>query len=240
MGVVLVHGFLAAPLELAGLAAYLHAKGLSVYLVRLRGHGTSPEDLAGRSSAEWVDSVDRGYALMSALCKRVVIGGFSFGGGLALDAAIRIDGLAGVFAACPPLRLCSRSARMAPLLTVWNRVKDLAHLHGHKKEFVDISPEHPHINYLRLPIQGMWELERFMKSLEERLSEVRIPALLLQSDGDPTVDPQGTAHIFEHLGSSDKTYRTFASKRHGILLGEGADQVYGEIGAFIDRLRQGH
>ena len=239
LGVVLVHGYLAAPLELSELAAYLHSRGVWVYLVRLQGHGTSPEDLATRTAEDWLDSVDRGYALMSALCKRVVVGGFSFGGGLALDAAVRIAGLAGVFAVCPPLILRSRSARLAPLLAVWNRVKDLAHLHGHKKEFIDISPEHPHINYLRLPLQGMWELERFMKSLEERLGEVKIPALLLQSDGDPTVDPKGTGHIFEHLGSTDKTYRTIASNRHGILLGEGAEQVHGVIGAFIDRLRQG-
>lgn len=240
LGVVLIHGFLAAPSELAELAAYLNGKGLTVYLVRLRGHGTSPEDLAGRTAAEWIDSVDRGYALMSALCKRVVVGGFSFGGGLALDAAVRIDGLAGVFAVCPPLRLRDRSSRLAPLLAIWNRVKDLAHLHGHKKEFIDISPEHPHINYLRLPLQGLLELERFMKSLEERLAEVKVPALLLQSEGDPTVDPEGTAHIFEHLGSADKTYRTFALQRHGILLGDGAEEVHGVIGEFIDRLRQVH
>jgi esterase/lipase/1-acyl-sn-glycerol-3-phosphate acyltransferase len=237
LGIVLIHGYLAAPQEMAELAAYLHNKGLWVYQVRLRGHGTSPEDLATRTAADWVDSVDRGYALMSAICKRVVVGGFSLGGGLALDAAVRIEGLAGVFAACPPLRLSNQSARLAPVLAVWNRVKDLAHLHGHKKEFIDISPEHPHINYLRLPVQGMWELERFMKNLEERLPEVQIPALLLQSDGDPTVDPAGTEFIFEHLGSADKTFQTFVRKRHGILLGEGSQQVFAAIGVFIDRLR---
>jgi esterase/lipase len=239
LGIVLIHGYLAAPQELAELAAYLHNKGFWVYQVRLRGHGTSPEDLATRTAGDWLDSVDRGYALMSALCKRVVVGGFSLGGGLALDAAMRIEGLAGVFAVCPPLRLRDRSARLAPVLAVWNKVKDLAHLHGHKKEFIDISPEHPHINYLRLPVQGMWELERFMKNLEERLPEVRIPALLLQSDGDPTVEPAGTALMFEQLGSIDKTYRTFALERHGILLGEGSEQVFAAIGTFIDRLRQG-
>ena len=240
LGIVLVHGFLAAPQEMAELAAYLHNKGLWVYQVRLRGHGTSPEDLATRTAEDWLDSVDRGYALMSAICQRVMVGGFSFGGGLALDAAVRIAGLAGVFAVCPPLRLSARSARLAPIVAIWNKVKDLAHLHGHKKEFIDISPEHPHINYLRLPLQGMLELERFMNNLEERLPEVKTPTLLLQSDGDPTVDPTGTAHIFELLGSTDKTFQTFAMERHGILLGEGSDQAHGAIGAFIDRLQKAH
>jgi esterase/lipase len=237
LGVVLIHGFLAAPRELADLAAYLHNKGYSVYLVRLRGHGTSPEDLANRTATDWVESVDRGYALMSALCKRVVVGGFSFGGGLALDAAVRINGLAGVFSVCPPLRLRDISSRFAPMMSAWHRLKELVHLHEGKK-FVDISPEHPQINYTRLPVNGVLELERFMEALEERLAEVQIPALVLQSDGDPTVDPEGTRSLFEKLGSVDKKYQAFASKRHGILLGEGAEQVYEVIGGFLDRLRQ--
>jgi esterase/lipase/1-acyl-sn-glycerol-3-phosphate acyltransferase len=237
LGVVLVHGYLAAPAEMAGLAAYLNGKGLWVYQVRLRGHGTSPEDLASRTARDWVDSVDLGYALLSAICKRVVVGGFSFGGGLALDCAVRINGLAGVFAVCPPLRLRDISSRFAPLVTVWNRLMDLVSYEGGKKEFVDISPEHPWINYARLPIAGVWELERFMKELEPRLAEVQVPALVVQSQGDPTVDPAGTRSLFAKLAGVDKEYRAFDFNRHGILLGEGAEQVHEAIGAFIDRLQ---
>jgi len=42
LGVVLLHGFLSAPMEVAELAAYLNGKGLWVYLARLKGHDTSP------------------------------------------------------------------------------------------------------------------------------------------------------------------------------------------------------
>src|SRR6185369_770230 len=73
LGVVLVHGFLAAPAEMRELAAHLHGKGFWVYSVRLRGHGTSPEDLATRNGCDWIEAVDTGYAMMSAICKRVVV-----------------------------------------------------------------------------------------------------------------------------------------------------------------------
>lgn len=238
LGVVLVHGYLAAPPEMAELAAFLNGKGLWVYLVRLRGHGTSPEDLASCQGADWVDSIDLGYALMSAICKRVVIGGFSFGGGLALDCAVRIEGLAGVFAVCPPLRLRNISSHFAPMVSVWNRLMDQVHYRNGKKEFIAIAPEHPHINYARLPVNGLWEMKRFMNKLEARLPEVRVPTLVVQSLGDPTVDPDGTQHLFDQLGTEDKEYRIFDFNRHGILLGEGAEQVHAAIGAFIDRLRQ--
>ena len=108
---------------------------------------------------------------------------------------------------------------------------------GPKKEFVNNNAENPHINYLRNPISGVLEIERLMESLESKLSEIVIPALVAQSQGDPVVDPGGSKRIFERLGSADKTYLLFNFSRHGILLGEGAGRVHQAIWHFIKRLR---
>lgn len=51
--------------------------------------------------------------------------------------------------------------------------------------------------------------------------------------------PAGSRHLFEGLGTLDKEYRLFPMNRHGILAGEGAEQVHGAIGGFIDRLLGG-
>ncbi|MFC1882870.1 alpha/beta hydrolase, partial [Thermodesulfobacteriota bacterium] len=64
--------------------------GFWVYVPRLKGHGTSPNDLAARSYQDWMVSIDRGYAIISSICDRVVVGGFSTGAGLALDLAVRV------------------------------------------------------------------------------------------------------------------------------------------------------
>jgi len=71
IGVVLSHGYMAAPLEVRELAEYLGRQGFWVYVPRLKGHGTSPEDLATRSYKDWRASVDRGYAIISSICRRV-------------------------------------------------------------------------------------------------------------------------------------------------------------------------
>lgn len=239
LGVVLVHGFLSAPLEVAELAAYLNGKGFWVYQVRLRGHGTSPEDLALRTGSDWVDSVDLGYALMSAICRRVVLGGFSFGGGVALDCASRVKSLAGVFAVCPPQRLLDISSRFAPAVTVWNRVMDLISYQEAKKEFVETVPERPQINYARLPVAGLREMGRFMRDLEPKLAGISVPVQVLQADADPVVDPQGSRRLFEMVGSAQKQYQKFPLQRHGILAGPGSEAVHAAIGAFVDGLRAG-
>jgi esterase/lipase len=237
VGVVLVHGYMAAPPEVRELADYLNRKGFWVYAPRLRGHGTSPDDLAGRTYMDWVESVDEGYAIVSNICRRVVVGGFSTGAGLALDLAARVKDLAGVFAVSPPLRLLDFSSRFVPAVDVWNRCMGLVRLDAAKKEFSENRPENPHINYFRNPICAVRELGLLMDALEPKLSNVEQPALVIQSAGDPLVDPKGSRRIYELLGSRDKEYILFNFDRHGILLGDGAHRVHRAIGNFIQSLQ---
>ncbi len=236
IGVVLIHGYMAAPLEVRELADYLGRKGLWVYAPRLRGHGTSPDDLAIRSYADWVASVEIGYAIISNICKQVVVGGFSAGAGMALDLAARVKDIKGVFAVCPPMRLKDFSSKFVPAVDVWNRLMKRVRLDGAKKEFVENFPENPHINYFRNPVSGVLELERFMESLEKKLPAIDMPALVIQSLGDPVVKPSGSRRAFDLMGSEDKTYILYNYDRHGILLGKGASSVHKAIGDFIEKL----
>lgn len=236
IGVVLSHGYMAAPLEVKELAQYLGSLGFWVYAPRLKGHATAPEDLATRTYQDWIDSVDQGYAIISSICKRVVAGGFSTGAGLALDLADRVKDVIGVFAVSAPMRLKDFSARFAPAVDMWNRLMDRARRQGAKKEFVENRPENPHINYLRNPVSGVVEVDRLMGDLEPRLSDLNVPALVVQSRGDPVVDPRGSRQIFDRIGSIEKEYVLFNFDRHGILRGEGAPKVHKVIGEFIKRL----
>ena len=235
-GVVLVHGYMSAPLEVKKLAEYLSQKGLWVYVPRIKGHGTSPDDLATKSYEEWIESVDEGYAIISSICEKVVAGGFSTGGGLALDLVSRVDGLKGVFAVCPPMRLQDFSVKIIPAIHIWNKLLKIAKIDSAKKEFIQNRPENPHINYTRNPLSGVRELEKMVDSLSDRLQDIKTPALIVQSQGDPLVDPKGSKMLFDLLGSKEKEYVVFNYNRHGILLGEGAENVYKTIADFIERL----
>jgi len=238
VGVVLAHGYMAAPAEVRGLAEYLGKMGFWVYVPRMKGHGTAPEDLAGCTFQDWIDSMDSGYAVISNLCRRVIAGGFSTGAGLALDLAQRVPEVAGVFAVSAPLRLQDMAARFVPAVDVWNRFMERFNLDEAKKTFVDNHPENPHINYSQNPISGVRELERLMSSLEPRLPQITAPSLVIQSLEDPVVNPKGTEKIFKLIGSTDKQMVLFNFQRHGILLGEGADRVYRTIGDFLDHIRK--
>jgi esterase/lipase len=76
-----------------------------------------------------------------------------------------------------------------------------------------------------------------MDDLEPRLGQISVPTLVVQSSGDPVVEPKGSRKIFELIGASEKEYLLFSFDRHGILLGEGAQNVHQAIGQFIKRFR---
>ena len=75
-----------------------------------------------------------------------------------------------------------------------------------------------------------------MESVEKNLSQIKVPALVIQADGDPIVDPKGSRKVFELISSTDKEYLLFNFNRHGILLGEGAERVHRAIGDFVQRV----
>ncbi len=236
VGVLVLHGYMAAPMEVAGLVDALASRGYWVYAPRLKGHGTAPEDLAQQRYADWVASVDEGYALLANSCRQVVAGGFSTGAGLALDLASRGVPLAGVFAVCPPFSLQDFATRLVPAVDLWNKLADRVGLGAAKKAFVENKPENPHINYHRNPISGVHELTRLMDDLEDRLAAIDIPAFVVQSLGDPVVDYKGSWRLFNRIATDNREFFVFQFQRHGILLGPGAERVYRVIGDFVARV----
>ena len=235
-GVLLIHGYLAAPEEVRELAEHLAQKGLSVYAPRLKGHGTSPENLAQISYGQWIESALTGYAIIRNSCRNVVIGGFSAGGGIALELASRIKDIKGIFAVCPPFKLQDFSAKFVPAVTSWNKFMKIVGIDKAQKEFIENIPENPDINYSRNPIAGVKELEMMMDTLPAKLPGIQIPSLIIQAEKDPVVDPKGSRAIYEMLGSKRKEYMSFNYDRHVIISGENGDRVHAAISNFINRL----
>ena len=88
-GIVFAHGLKSSPSEIRELCEYIHEHGFNVYGVRLKGHGTLTQDLRDVKYSEWIDSMNRGYAAMRQVCKKIYLGGFSTGGLVALLSASR-------------------------------------------------------------------------------------------------------------------------------------------------------
>jgi esterase/lipase len=230
---------MAAPEEMRELGEHLHSQGYTVYGVRLRGHGTSPEDLASRRWEEWYDSVNRGYIILKHYCKKISLCGFSTGAGLALlQSARKGSRVHSVISISAPLRLQDIRSRFASAITIWNDVLKRFNVNKGSMEFVENHPENPHINYHQNPVHGIHELEKLMKTVEKELADVRIPTLVIQASDDPVVHPESAMTVFSSVGTAHRELFKIYSQKHGIVRGSTSAPLARRISLFLEEQKR--
>jgi esterase/lipase/1-acyl-sn-glycerol-3-phosphate acyltransferase len=236
-GVVLAHGYLASPRQVRLLAQHLQAEGISVYAVRLPGHGTAPEQLTEVRWEDWLDCVARGAGLVRQHCSQVVAGGFSLGGALALVLAARLrERLDGVFSLNAPVKLRDRRAPLVGPLVRWNGAMRLIGLADGEYRFSNEETESPDTNYGFDYLKGIREVRRAGRACLRLLRDVTAPALIVQADEDPIIDPASGRLVLARLGSSDKVLTTLPFDRHLIVRDEGSEAVFALVTRFIKRV----
>lgn len=234
-GILLIHGLMAAPEEVREWAQFLHQKGLTVYAPRLAGHGTSSKDLSTRNYHDWLDSVDRGHAILKKYCKKILIAGFSTGAGLALQTVIRKPhDFEAVISVSAPLKFKKFSSNFAETLNAFNRLCINWGMRGVAREFMRNDADNPHINYSLCPVGAFVQVKKLMKKVRRSLPTVTIPALVIQANHDPKVAPQSGPAIFELLGSNKKHFVWVDYHLHGIVRGPVADFVFREVELFLE------
>jgi esterase/lipase len=233
-GVLLIHGLMAAPEEVREWAIFLHEKGLTVYAPRLSGHGTSSKDLSFRNYNDWLDSIDRGHAILKTCCKKILVAGFSTGAGLALQSVIlKPHDFEAVIAVSAPLKFKSFSSWFAGLLNRFNLFCNFLGMSNHAMEFMKNDAENPHINYLRCPVSAFVQVKKLMKKVHRSLPDIFIPALVIQAKNDPKVAPESGPAIFKLLGTDKKNFSWIDYNMHGIVRGEIALEVFKEVESFL-------
>ncbi len=237
VGILLIHGLMAAPEEVREWAEYLFSKGYTVYAPRLAGHGTSSKDLSTRNYDEWIVSVDKGQKILNACCDKIVIAGFSTGAGLALNQALnKPEEFEAVISISAPLQLKGNLVKLVELLHRWNRLFELLPFTGFQKKYVTNHPDNPHINYQRCPVKSFVEVRALMKVVGRNLHLLSIPSLIIQGKSDPKVDDRSGRKIFERIINSEKTYAEIEYHLHGIIRGRIACTVFDEVGQFLHRV----
>jgi esterase/lipase len=221
VGILLIHGFSASPGEVMPLAKTLNGQGFTVYVARLRGHGTSPYDLRQRTWQDWYDSVRRGYAYLQTLSEVQFVGGMSTGGALALHLAAHEPAVQGVFAIAAPIKLTNRAIHLAPI------VKTV-------RGFVSSNPGNPNTNYLAFPVQALHELLQFISVYSKTLNEITAPTLLIQARGDPTVRPDSAQYIYDEQVTEEKHLIWKEVDQH-VIISDAFPDVHDDVLTFLRR-----
>lgn len=171
-GVVLIHDYLSSPGELLPFARYLQHRGVSVYLPRLPGHGTSPENLVGTQFVQWIEAVEEGLVLLRSLCKKKVVGGLGLGGILGLALQARATDIDALFMVAPPQKIKDYPSEFLTSGGLWSQMIKRAGLPSSEKDdWIDYIPETPEFRYSTHPVSMLKQIDMLLEQIEYNIKE---------------------------------------------------------------------
>lgn len=238
IGILLVHGFLSSPAELKYFAEKMYKKGHPVMGVRLAGHGTSPHDLAKRNWGDWLESVRRGYKIISSFADEVIVIGFSAGGVLSiLLAEEKPEKLIGLASVAAPMALVDKGVAFIPMLHKMNKLFSLLPTVGGIAQFLDNDTARPDINYRSMPVSAINELKNMMYTAKTRLDGIEIPTTIIQGTEDPVVSPSSGETIHKNISSEEKSLHWIETNRHGLITDDIGD-THKILIEFIENIKE--
>lgn len=230
-GVLLVHGYRASPGEMRILGQSLNKRYLSVYGVRLKGHGTTAEDMKTRTMEDWIYSCKIGYEILIRKCSKVYICGFSMGGLLALYISEKLNPAA-VITISTPIKIVDFKFNFASLAKTFTNI--FKKFSSKVKDYVEATPEYPETNYRKNYLTSLSELKDLIGTVEKSLDKVTSPVLVIQNTKDDLVDPVSGMMIYKKIASMEKElYEPDMTKKHVIVRGSGSEKVFERIYNFI-------
>ncbi|GAB2740208.1 alpha/beta hydrolase [Streptomyces bullii] len=233
VAVLLCHGFTGSPQSLRPWAEYLAARGLTVSLPLLPGHGTRWQDLRLTGWQDWYAEVDRELRALRGRCATVFVAGLSMGGALALRLAARHgDAISGVMVVNPANKVHGLAAYALPVVRhLVPATKGIAN---------DIAkPSSEELGYDRVPLHAAHSLRTFFRIVDRELPQVTQPLLLMRSPRDHVVPPADSARVLSRVSSTDVTEILLEQSYHVATLDHDADRIFEESLAFIGRLAPG-
>jgi carboxylesterase len=231
VGVLLVHGFTGSPYEVRPVGEYLAALGIGSVGVRLRGHGTHPNDMLGCTHRDWLADAEAGLEELLARYRRVFMIGMSMGGTIVLNLAARRANdprIAGVVSLCAPVRLLDWRLGFAGILSrlirwqAWGR-----------PDIKDQSAWDSHVAYRRFRSRTILPLLSLLRETVDLLVDVRQPLLVVQARHDNVVPPSNAQLIFDGVSSAEKRVLWLDDCYHVVTVDFEAPIVNAAIARFI-------
>ena len=240
VAVLLVHGYLGGSNNFADLPDRLAACGWRVRVMRLPGHGTSPEDLERVTVDDFVHSVEVEYDALRARYKKVVLVGHSMGGALCTIMASRheVDGLV---LAAPYFGVTYRWFYILRPETWAEISRPLVRWVYKGRHFVRVNRKEVRdeiISYAWVPTQSVRTLLKLAEEANrpDVLENISCPVLWLHAPGDRAASFTAAAKAVEAMPAAQKRTVTLERSDHILFWDYDREQVATEIEQFIRSL----
>jgi len=222
-GCLIIHGFGGSADEVSPLASRLKSKGYKVACPGLKGHTGRRSDLKRAGYTDWIKSAERGLVELMPGCNFVFIIGFSMGGLIAVNLALKYD-IAGIVTINTPIHYWD--VRMI----LSNIARGLV-----GRDFRIIK------RYLRaavkFPVSALWNFRMLLNKTKPLLSDIICPVLITQGLDDDTVRKSSAKYLFGSISSEIKRMKFYENSGHVMLHSPAAGNVIRDIEEFLERMK---
>jgi carboxylesterase len=228
VGCLVSHGFTGTTQSMRFLGEFLAREGgFTVIGPRLKGHGTTPEDMAQTTAEDWVRSVEEALHTLQQRCSTIFVTGLSMGGTLTLYMAAMHPG---VFAGAVPINgaVFVNSPDMAGLAFASGAPPVIPGVGSDIKK-----PGETELAYPVVPVPTIRHLYALMAVTRELLPRVTCPTLVFQSRDDHVVVPDNAPYILEHVGAEEKRLVWLDNSYHVATLDNDKELIAEETLRFI-------
>jgi carboxylesterase len=230
IGIVLVHGYTGSPAAMRPWAEFLNARGYSVCVPLLPGHGTKPADLNQVEWSEWPAKVKREIVELQKHCSQVFVAGLSMGGGTTLYVASELgDELSGIILVNPMIHVRGVSPGLAFALS---RVVKFGNSVGGDIKRKGVTE----YSYDKLPYRGIHQLLTMLKLTRAKLPAITLPMQLFHSVDDHTLPVSNTEIIMREVGSTNKSRIELLNSFHVATLDHDSELIFTNSLTFIEGL----
>jgi carboxylesterase len=226
-GILISHGFTGNPQSMRYLAEKYAAAGYSVALPRLKGHGTTPQDMAQSKAMDWVHDLHTALEWLKQRSDAIFMTGLSMGGTLTLVMSGMMPYL---FKGIIPIN--------AAVMVNNPDLAGLAFLPGAPAEVPgvgnDVKAEGvTELAYSVVPVPALRELMGLLAAANELLPRISCPALVMTSRDDHVVPPVNGDYIMGKIGSQDKRHLWLENSYHVATLDNDKDLIVQETLRFV-------
>jgi carboxylesterase len=231
IGVLLSHGFTATTTEVRLLAKALHDAGYTVAGPLLPGHGATPQEMNRCRWQDWTAALEGVYKRLQADCDRVVIGGESLGGLLALYLASQHPEAAAVLTYAPAIKTTHLWIMkfISPALSLL--VKTIP-----KRQDSPTYADAYWQGYKVNPVPAAVQLFRLQSIVRKRLNRISQPLLVIQGRLDPTVSPEVPEILRQGVSSAITEVHWLENSTHCVILDAEWEQAAQITLRFLERV----
>ena len=211
--VLLLHGYNDSPQSMSSVAAAFHARGWTVRVPLLPGHGRSLTAFDASCADQWLQASRAELDALLATQGAVAVGGLSMGGAIAFALAASHPAVRAVVAFAPFLR----RPVPAPILKAVATIATLGGKYvwaGGSHSVHDPVAGATMIAYGRSTPHLLVELDQLVRTARQALPRVRQPVLVVQSREDNRISEEAATEAFGLIGSTDKTLHWTSGNGH--------------------------